>query len=96
MNPKHWRPVVLAVALALVIAALLAPAAQARTDGAPLSPVAPSEQVRVVTVSSDSGFNWGDALLGAAAVVAIGMVGVGAALAVGNHRHRRLEPTAQH
>jgi hypothetical protein len=94
MNPKHWRPVVLA--LALVIAALLAPAAQARTEGAPLSPVAPSEQVRVVTVSSDSGFDWGDALLGAAAVVAVGMVGAGAALAIGSHRHRRLEPTAQH
>jgi hypothetical protein len=37
--------------------------------------------VRVVEVQTDGGFDWGDAAIGAAAVVAVGAIGVGAFLA---------------
>ena len=37
--------------------------------------------VRVVEVQSDGGFDWGDAAIGAAVVVAVGAIGVGAFLA---------------
>jgi hypothetical protein len=37
--------------------------------------------VRVVEVRTDTGFDWGDAAIGAAAVLAIGAIAYGAAIA---------------
>jgi hypothetical protein len=47
-----------------------------------------------VSGSSDSGFDWGDAALGATAVLAIMIVGAGAALLVRSSRgHTQVRPT---
>ena len=48
-------------------------------DSTPSSPTA--------TGTSDSGFSWGDAALGASAMLAIGIVGAGGAMFVRSHRH---------
>jgi hypothetical protein len=86
--------------LALVVAALLAlaPAASARPidEVGPASlptqtskQASPPSQVRVVQVSSDSGFSWGDAGIGAGAAFALTMIGIGGLLLVSNRREHR-------
>ena len=51
-------------------------------------------RVRIVEVPS-SGFEWGDAGIGAAATLALVLVGVGAAMANGYRRGRRLTATTR-
>ena len=96
MTLKQHRLTLLA--LALIVAAILAPSAAARPidQVGPASLAAPTptrvssppSQVQVVS-NSDSGFNWGDAGIGAGAVFALTMVGLGGALVIGNRRHHR-------
>jgi len=90
MTRKHRRITVLA--LALVIAALLAPSASAVTfeefhSGA--RDPAPPTQVRVVQAAPNPGFDWGDAGIGAGAAFALTMIGVGGLLLVTNRRAHR-------
>jgi hypothetical protein len=83
------------LALASVVGALAAPAASA----APVQPVDrnvddfPGGPVRVIESETESGFDWGDAGIGAAAVLALGAIGAGAALASG--RMQRQPAAAQ-
>jgi hypothetical protein len=80
------------LALAATIGAVAAPGASAipteqfipSTRDRQAQPLAP---VRVVEVSANSGFDWGDAGLGATGVLALAAIGAGAALATG-HRPR--------
>jgi hypothetical protein len=88
------------LALALVVAALLAPAASAR----PIDQVSPQSQsgsvtrhvkpppsqVRVAPATSDQGVDWGDVGLGAGAGFALAMIAVGGALAISSHRRRHM------
>jgi hypothetical protein len=53
------------------------------------SPDATTVPLRVVEVQTDRGFDWGDAGIGAAGMLALGAMGAGAAVATG-HRVRRL------
>jgi hypothetical protein len=48
----------------------------------------PAPPVRVVHVSSDSGFDWRDAEIGAGAVLALGLLGAGGTVAVRSRRRR--------
>jgi hypothetical protein len=54
------------------------------------SPDATSVPVRVVTVRADSGFDWGDAGIGASGILALAAIGAGAAVATGHRRGRHL------
>ena len=81
--------------VALVVAAIAAPIASAR----PIDEVGYNPQptgrsdtpstVRVVQASSDDGFSWGDAGIGAGAAFALTMIGLGTVLVVGSRRHRQ-------
>jgi hypothetical protein len=57
----------------------------------PVNPPAPATVVRFVARSS--GFDWGDAGIGAAGGLALSMVGVGGALALSQHRTRHTATT---
>ena len=52
--------------------------------------------VRVVTVPTDAGFDWGDAGIGAGGILALAAIGAGAAVATGNRRGRRRFPQPSH
>jgi hypothetical protein len=74
------------LAVAATISALAAPSASALPGekiGVGTSDAPPATPVRVVTVNSDGGFDWGDAGIGAGAGLALASIGVGSALAVG-------------
>jgi hypothetical protein len=96
------------LALALALAASAAPAAARQFDlnangsyvpagsvsmraSQPSRPVGPPTIVRVS--APNSGFDWGDAGIGAAGGVALSMIGLGGALAVSQHRTRRTRHT---
>jgi hypothetical protein len=51
-------------------------------------------RVRVVEVRSN-GFEWGDASIGAAGMLALVLVGVGAAMATAHRRGRRITATTR-
>jgi hypothetical protein len=97
MIVRHYRLAI--AALALVVAAVLATTAYARpiADAGPYGdaslPAVPgtttSRQVSVVTASPHSGFDWGDAGIGAGAAFALSTMGVGGALLVAGNRRRR-------
>lgn len=79
------------LAVATVVSALGAPAASAApieqfipstTNGEPSGQPAP---VRVVQVGADNGFDWGDAGIGAAGLLALAAIASGAVVAI---RHR--------
>jgi hypothetical protein len=103
----HHRIKSLAVATALALGTGAPPASAwvsnlnaqgsevpARIAAAP-EPSQPSAPPTIVRVSSpNSGFDWGDAGIGAAGGIALSMIGIGSALAVSAHRARR--PTAHH
>jgi hypothetical protein len=55
---------------------------------------APTTTVRVTTPKAANGFDWGDAGIGAAAGVALSMIGLGGALAVSQRRTRRSSGSA--
>jgi hypothetical protein len=87
MTCNHHRPS-RALALATAVSALAAPAASAipAEDFSPRSPGDPRDRtvpVRVVQLEAGRGFDWGDAGIGAAGVIALGAIGAGAALATG-------------
>jgi hypothetical protein len=79
------------LALALIASAMAAPAVAA----APIEPLGPAASDRpeaggtTITVSGDDGFDWGDAGIGAAVVLAGGAIAGGAALAIGRDRPRQ-------
>jgi hypothetical protein len=84
------------LAVATVVSALVAPAASAAPieqfvpsagNGGPSGQPAP---VRVVQVSTDNGFDWGDAGIGASGLLALVAIASGALVAI---RHR---PAAGH
>jgi hypothetical protein len=90
-----------ALALALVFAALTATSASALTGeqfapGAhgsqPSQPTAPVPTKVTVEASSDDGFDWADAAIGAGATLAIALIGVGSALLLTNRPGRRERP----
>jgi hypothetical protein len=90
------RPCFAALALALVVAAIAAPAALARTEapsfgntGSANTPGTAPSVVRVVDVPTDSGFDWSDAAIGAGAALAVGMISLGGAMATASHRRHR-------
>jgi hypothetical protein len=88
------------LALATAVGALAAPAAAAapldpqgvnsgyHTPNSVLGPPEDVTPVEATTVASD-GFDWSDAGIGAAAMLALGAIGAGAVVATGrNSRHR--------
>jgi hypothetical protein len=91
MTFKHRR-LIKSLALALVTAAVAAPAASARVNlNPPFSQPTSATQVvssppETVTVVKSSGFDWGDAGIGAGAVVVVVLAGIGARLTVGHRR----------
>jgi hypothetical protein len=91
----------------LVIAAIAAPAASAR----PIDQVSPQtnpasvtrvvklspSQAQVPSATSDQGFDWGDAGIGAGAAFALTAIGIGGALLILSNRRHHVEqpgPTA--
>jgi hypothetical protein len=79
------------LSLALALGAIAAPVAQARFDLNPTAtPVTASAApaVRVVHVANSSGFDWGDAGIGAGGMVGLIAIAVGATLAAGGRRSR--------
>lgn len=87
-------------AVLLSLAAAGAPTAMARPDFAPAAKVAPptlstqSAPPPVVRIETpQSGFDWGDAGIGAAGGLALAMLGVGGGLVISHHRPRRTRPT---
>jgi hypothetical protein len=97
MTLSHARAV-RGLALAAVISALAAPSASAVPveDFVPHSRSSESHvraiPVRVVEVGADRGFDWGDAGIGAAGVLALTAIGAGAALAGGYRPRLRHNP----
>jgi hypothetical protein len=89
------------VALVSAIGALAAPAASAipaeefmpgsRADSESLERTVP---VRVVQVEPESGFDWGDAGIGATGLFALIAIGAGAAVATGHRPRARHNPQA--
>lgn len=91
-NPRSLR----SLALAAAISAIAAPGASA----IPVEDFVPAGRgdsavqtvpVRVVEVEANSGFDWGDAGIGATGVLAVMAIGAGAAVATGHrpglHNH---------
>lgn len=88
---RHFKKV---GALALMVGAILPPTAAAKPVGPdpsgasftiPQTPV-----VRVTTPAS--GFDWGDAGIGAAGGLALAMLGLGGGLVISNHRPQQKAP----
>jgi hypothetical protein len=81
--------------LALALGAIAAPGAQARLD---LNPTAAQDAasaapaIRVVHVANSSGFDWGDAGIGAGGMAGLIAIGIGASLAGAGRRPRRSSP----
>src|SRR5215208_3135079 len=86
------------IAVATVVSALAAPVA----SGAPIEDMAPSTvngepraqpaPPRVVQVGADNGFDWGDAGIGAAALLALAAIASGALVAGGYRPRGRHNP----
>jgi len=90
------------LAAALVTAAVAAPAASARVNSdAPVTQSASASNVTTApqqstTVFKSSGFDWGDAGIGAGAALALVVTGLGARIAVGHRgqaQSKRARPT---
>jgi hypothetical protein len=77
------------LALAAAVSALAAPPASALPGEligeGPSANEPPTTPVRVVTVETDAGFDWGDAGIGAGSGLALVFIGLGSAVAI---RHR--------
>jgi hypothetical protein len=98
MLPNHH--IKTAATLALALGAIAPAAASARPigpDPVPWTASQPTPIVRVITTPS-SGFDWGDAGIGAAGGLAIAMLGVGGTLVLSQrrarHAHRPAVPTS--
>jgi hypothetical protein len=85
-----------AVALVLIVAAIVAPSAAARPtlphgveySSTQVEPPSTRNQVPVLRVAANPGFDWGDAGIGAGAAFALTMIGLGAVLVLTNRRRR--------
>ena len=78
MQSQHRPRRARIAATSLALAALAAPAAQARPAlDAPVGHHEPQRSAVVVTSSPDSGFDWGSAGIGAAAGAGLVLVGAG-------------------
>lgn len=93
----HPRRSVRSVALMAVIGAIAAPAASAipAEQFNPSTRDDPTDRainVRVIEVGADHGFDWGDAGIGAAGVLALAAIGAGAAIATGHRPRVRHNP----
>jgi hypothetical protein len=88
------HPLIRALALALAVAAVAAPAASARVISEPSSSLPTSTSqflappAQTTTGVKSSGFDWGDAGVGAGGIVALVVAGLGVRLAIG-HRGQR-------
>jgi hypothetical protein len=86
------HPLIRALALTLVLGAVLAPVASARSisDAPSTHPTFASQVLasppRTVTIVRPSGFDWGDAAIGAGAVGVLALAGLGARLSIGHRR----------
>jgi hypothetical protein len=88
---RSSKRVIRGLAVAAAVSALAAPSASALPGeqiGVGPTEAAPATPVRVVNVQSDSGFDWGDAGIGAGAGLAIMAIGAGSALALGRRPRR--------
>jgi hypothetical protein len=85
------QPITKAAALALTLGAIAPAAAAAKPIGPDTNSFtatpAPATQIVRVTAPS-SGFDWGDAGIGAAGGLALSMLGIGAALTITQRRPR--------
>jgi hypothetical protein len=91
MSP-HNHPIKTTLALTLALGAIAPTAALARFDlNPPPAKTTTSSQaaVQVVRVPAPSGFDWGDAGIGAAGGLALSMVGIGGALVISSQRRTR-------
>jgi hypothetical protein len=92
MLPKHHFKK--AAAFALALGALLPATASAKPIGADPTPfTAPETPVVHITVPA-SGFDWGDAGIGAGGGLALAMLGVGGGLVVSQRRGRARQGTS--
>src|ERR1019366_3113328 len=88
--PNH-RPITTRLALAIALCAIAPAAASARLD---LNPPAatttssPQPAVQIVRVSAPSGFDWGDAGIGAAGALGLSMLAMGGGLVIADRRRR--------
>ena len=88
MLPNHH--IKSAAALALALGTITPTAASARPVGPEAVPwTAPQPTPIVHVIAPQSGFDWGDAGIGAASGLAISMFGVGAAFAITSQRRTR-------
>ena len=92
MTAKRQR--LCSLVLAISIAATATPSALARPVEGFLGSDADARDaseppVRIVRVTSDASFDWGDPQIGAGAVLAVGLVGAGGAFAIRKRRHTR-------
>ena len=93
MLPNHHLKKATALALALgAIAPATAAAARPVDSGGASLTVPQSPVVRITTPAS--GFDWGDAGIGAAGGLALAILGVGGGLVISHQRPRRARPTA--
>jgi hypothetical protein len=96
MLPNHLKKV---TALALALGAILPATATATAkstdpDSAGASYTIPQTPVvRIITPAS--GFDWGDAGIGAAGGLALAMLGFGVGLVISHHRPRRTRTTTR-
>lgn len=82
-----FRRIIRPVVAAAAVLAIAAPAAQARPFTGSVGAAAPTSQpTAIVHTTTDGGFNWTDAGLGAASGLAAGIVALGGAMAVRGRR----------
>ena len=89
-NPRRRvRTARRALALACAAFALAASTATAYPQPTAGPPASSETPTTIVQVPAATGFDWGDAGIGAAGVVALAMLGVGGALVISHRRPRR-------
>ena len=82
-----FRRIIRPVVAAAAVLAIAAPAAQARPFIGSAGAAAPASQPTVIVrTTTDAGFSWTDAGLGAASGLAAGIVALGGAMAVRGRR----------
>jgi hypothetical protein len=88
---QHFKS---AAAVALAVGAIAPAAATAAipVDSGGATLTRPQSQIVHITTPA-SGFDWGDAGIGAAGGVALAMLGLGGGLVISNHRTRRTRRT---
>lgn len=89
---SNYRRFRRALALALVVGAVAAPAAAAKPADAPAGYTTPTvsepSQIPVAPSAESDGFDWSDAGIGAGAGFAVTMIGLGGALVISSRRQR--------